>query len=81
MVQYITGIFATLGICSLVPFSAETLTNCQDCNCWLRLLFDKRTKRNGEGCRVRVGSGENRLKISRPEQLRQLQVTSEGLAN
>ena len=54
-------LYAALGICSLVPFSAETLTNCQDCNCWLRLLFDGRTKLDGEGCSVRAGSGESPL--------------------
>ena len=74
-------LYAALGICSLVPFSAETLTNCQDCNGGPRLLFDGRTKLDGEGCSVRAGSGENRLKISCPEQRRQLQVTPEGFAN
>ena len=72
---------AALEICSLVPFSAETLTNCQSYNGGLRLLFDGRTKLYGEGYNVRAVSGENCLKISRPEQRRQLQVTPEGLAN
>ena len=54
-------LFTTLGICSSVQFSAETLTNCQDCNCRLRLLFDGRTNLDGEGCSVRAGSGKSPL--------------------